>query len=98
VASGEPAARVVVRRLGGGDGELSFIWWTEGASAQPDVDYAELGQRVDRIPSGADQVTLFVPIISIPRRDRPSHFYVALAAAGNGSAAERAAVTIDRGE
>jgi serine/threonine protein kinase len=98
VASGEPAARVVVRRLGGGDGELSFIWWTEGGSAQPDVDYAELGRRVDRIPSGADQVTLFVPIISIPRRDRPSHFYVALAATGNGSAAERAAVTIDRGE
>jgi hypothetical protein len=98
VAAGEPAARVVVRRLGGGNGELSFIWWTEGASAQPDVDYAELGRRVDRIPSGADQVTLFVPIISMPRLDRPSRFYVALAAAGTGSAAERAAVTIDRGE
>jgi hypothetical protein len=111
VAAGEPAARIEVRRLGGGDGEMSFIWWTEEASARPDVDYAELGRRIEKIPSGADKITLFVPIISNPQRAQPSRFYVALdntgaAAAARAGSAEagivgpgtRAAVTIDRGE
>jgi hypothetical protein len=113
VAAGEPAARIVVRRIGSTDGELSFIWWTEAASAQPDVDYAELGRRVEKIPSGADKVTLFVPIISNPQRGQPSHFYVVLdntgpassaGAASPGGAASvvapdtRATVTVDRGE
>jgi hypothetical protein len=109
VAAGEPAARVVVRRVGSNGGETSFIWWTEAASARPDVDYAELGRRIERIPSGADKITLFVPIISNPRRDRPSSFYVALdntgPAGAGASAAEgvvapamRATVTIDRGD
>jgi len=104
VAAGEPAARLVVRRLGNTDGELSFIWWTEAASARPDIDYAELGRRVEKIPSGADRITLFVPIISNPQRGRPSRFYVALDDTGSAGAASivapetRAAVTIDRGE
>jgi len=107
VAAGEPAARIEVRRLGSSDGDMSFIWWTEAASARPDVDYAELGRRIETIPSGTDKLMLFVPIISNPERGRPSRFYVALdntgaAASGNspGSIAPdtRAAVTIDRGE
>jgi hypothetical protein len=104
VAAGDPAARIVVRRLGSTDGELSFIWWTEAASAQPDVDYAELGRRVEKIPSGADKITLFVPIISNPQRSQPSRFYVALDNTGPATSAgvvapdTRAAVTLDRGE
>jgi hypothetical protein len=104
VAAGEPAARLVVRRLGNTDGELSFIWWTEAASARPDIDYAELGRRVEKIPSGADKITLFVPIISNPQRGQPSRFYVALdntgpaASAGIVAPDTRAAVTLERGE
>ena len=110
VAAGEPAARITVRRVGSTEGELSFIWWTEAGSARPDVDYAELGRRVEKIPSGADKITLFVPIISNPQRDRPSRFYVALDNSGPARSADsagaaaiaatdtRAAVTIDRGE
>jgi Protein kinase domain len=98
VADGEPAARVVVRRIGSTDRDVSFTWWTEGASARPDVDYAPLGRRVETIPSGSDKITVFVPIISNPQRTRPSQFYVALGS-GSSSAAEppsaRATVTID---
>jgi hypothetical protein len=98
VAGGEPAARVVVRRLGSADRDVSFTWWTEAASAQPDVDYAPLGRRVETIPSGSDTITVFVPIISNPQRTRPSQFYVALGS-GSSSDAEpqstRATVTID---
>jgi hypothetical protein len=98
VAGGEPAARVVVRRLGSADRDVSFTWWTEAASALPDVDYAPLGRRVETIPSGSDKITVFVPIISNPQRTRPSQFYVALGS-GSSSGAEapsaRASVTID---
>ncbi|MFI4865655.1 MAG: protein kinase [Steroidobacterales bacterium] len=97
VVAGEPAARIVVRRLGSTAGNVSFIWWTEGASAQPDVDYAALGKRVERMPSGTDKVTVYVPIISNPQRTRPSQFFVALgdaSAAGGTPPSDRAIVTI----
>ena len=97
VVGGDPAARIVVRRLGSTAGDVSFIWWTEGASAQPDVDYAALGKRVERMPSGTDKITVYVPIISNPQRTRPSQFFVALgdaSAAGGTPPSDRAIVTI----
>jgi serine/threonine protein kinase len=100
VSGSEPAARIVVQRLGSSDGDISFSWWTEGASAQPDVDYASLGRRIERIPSGTDKITVYVPIISNPQRSRLSQFYVALSEAGAAATpapAARATVTIDRG-
>ena len=100
VSGSDPAARIVVQRHGSTDGELTFSWWTEGASAQPDVDYASLGRRIERIPSGTDKITVYVPIISNPQRSRLSQFYVALSEAGSAAMsapAARATVTIDRG-
>jgi serine/threonine protein kinase len=97
VVAGDPAARIVVRRLGSTAGDVSFIWWTEGASAQPDVDYAALGKRVERMPSGTDKITVYVPIISNPQRTRASQFFVALgdaSAAGGTPPSDRAVVTI----
>jgi len=100
VSGSEPAARIVVRRLGSTDGDISFSWWTEAASAQPDVDYASLGRRIERIPSGAEKITVYVPIISNPQRSRLSQFHVVLGApnsAGAAAPSARATVTIDRG-
>jgi len=101
VSGSEPAARIVVRRLGSIDGDISFRWWTEGASAQPDVDYASLGRRIERIPGGTDKITVYVPIISNPQRSRLSQFYVALGepdSARTTAPSARATVTIDRGD
>lgn len=100
VSGNDPAARIVVRRLGGTDGDISFSWWTEGASAQPDVDYASLGRRIERIPAGADKITVYVPIISNPQRSPLSQFYVVLGgpdASGAAAPNARAPVSIDRG-
>lgn len=104
VAAGDPAARIVIQRVGDTHGELSFLWWTESASAEPDVDYAALGVRTERMASGQDKLTVFVPIISNPLRTRPTQFRVALADAashrGDGSAtapSTRATVTIQGG-
>lgn len=78
VSGSAAAARIVVTRVGNTHGEVPFVWWTEAASAKPDVDYAPLGRRVELIPRGRHNVTIFVPIISNPLRQRPTQFYVAL--------------------
>jgi hypothetical protein len=96
----EPAARIVVRRSGGTDGDVNFVWWTEEASAKADVDYASLGRRIERIPSGSDRITVYVPIISTPQRHEITQFYVSLGEPGSlhsSGAGTRSLVTIDHG-
>ncbi|HET6197480.1 MAG TPA: Calx-beta domain-containing protein [Acetobacteraceae bacterium] len=98
VSGNAPAARIVVRRVGSTTDDVPFVWWTEAASAKPDVDYAPLGRRVELIPKGRHTVTIFVPIISNPLRQQPTEFYVALGELPDsgeaGRPSERATVTI----
>jgi hypothetical protein len=96
----EPAARIVIRRNGSTDGDLSFVWWTEEGSAKADEDYASLGRRIERIPSGSDRITVYVPIISTPLRHEITQFYVALGEPGSPHSSgqgTRSVVTIDHG-
>jgi hypothetical protein len=102
VSVGDPAARIVVQRLGNPDGELSFVWWTEAASAEPDVDYASLGARTEHMASGQDKMTVYIPIISNPLRTQTTQFHVALVDGSShrldGNAqSTRATVTIQGG-
>jgi hypothetical protein len=101
VSDTAPAARVVVRRAGSSDrDDVRFVWWTVEDSAKADEDYAPLGVRTEVLPSGADDVTIYIPIISNPLRHQTASFYVALGAAGTQQSAaptERATVTIERG-
>lgn len=100
VGGTEPAARIVIRRNGNTDGDVNFVWWTEEASAKADVDYASLGRRIERIPSGSDKITVYVPIISAPLRHEITQFYVALGEPGSlhsNGPGTRSLVTIDHG-
>ncbi|MGH8143111.1 MAG: Calx-beta domain-containing protein, partial [Steroidobacteraceae bacterium] len=95
-----PAARVVVRRTGSADNDIRFVWWTMEDSAKADVDFAPLGVRTEVIPRGADNITIYIPIISNPLRHQTATFFVALGAPGTGQSdtpAQRASVTIERG-
>ena len=97
VSGSAPAARIVVSRVGSTRDEVLFVWWTEAASAKPDVDYAPLGRRLELIPRGKHNITIFVPIISNPLRQQPTQFYVAageLRASGQVGTPSRATVTI----
>jgi hypothetical protein len=104
VADGEPAARIVIQRVGDTRAELSFVWWTEPESAQPDVDYASLGHRIEHMDSGQDKLTVYVPIISSSAHAHSTQFQVAVSTLGGdrqqtdtASASAHATVTIDRG-
>src|SRR5262249_37536194 len=90
-----PAARIVVERVGDSRGDVPFVWWTEEASAKPDVDYAPLG-RAELIPNGARTVTIFVPIISNPLRQQSTQFYVALSQQRSGERTQVSARTTVR--
>jgi hypothetical protein len=59
-----PAARIVVRRTGGTQGDVGFSWWTENGSARAGDDYISLGTKQMLIPDGEDSVTLFVPLVA----------------------------------
>jgi len=100
VPAAEPAARIVIQRRGNTQGEVNFIWWTEGGSAAPDVYYASLGARTEHLASGQERMTVYVPIISSPLRHKSTQFQVVLADAtshrANGGAQDvRATVTIE---
>jgi len=106
VTDGEPAARIVVRRAGNTQGDISFVWWTEADTAEPDVDYSSFGRRTEHMASGQDRITVYVPIISNPMRQESTQFHVALGPSGDSralaesavpGASTRATVTIDRG-
>jgi len=85
---------------GSTDGDINFVWWTEESSAKADVDYASLGRRIERIPSGTDKITVYVPIMSTPLRHEITQFYVALGQPGSlhsEGTGTRSLVTIDHG-
>jgi hypothetical protein len=103
VADGEPAARIVIQRVGDARAELSFVWWTEPESAQPDVDYASLGHRIEHMDGGQDKLTVYVPIISSSAHAHSTQFQVVVSNLGgdheqSDTASAHATVTIDRGD
>ena len=85
VLPGESAAHIVVRRHGNLQGDVSFVWWTQGSSATPDRDYVDWGRRAEQIPSGRSSITLLVPVVSDATRTESRVFYVSIGEAG-GSA------------
>jgi serine/threonine protein kinase len=102
VGPGDPAARIIIQREVGSEGDLNFIWWTEGGTAEPDVDYAPLGARTERLVNGQDKLTVYVPIISNPQRTPGAQFRVALVDAAShrgegGAPSAHATVTIEGG-
>ena len=85
VLPGEPAAHVIVRRRGSLQGDVSFVWSTEGASAQPERDFIASGPRAQQIPAGVSSVTLLVPIVSDGTRTESRVFYVSIGEPGGGA-------------
>jgi hypothetical protein len=85
VLPGQTAARIEVRRRGSLDADVSFVWWTEAASAKADRDFISWGRRSEQIPAGRDSATLLVPIVSDATRHDSRVFYVIIGEPG-GSA------------
>lgn len=83
--SGEPFARVQVRRRDNLQAPVSFKWWTETGSAQANRDFLGIEPRLEWIPAGAGGVELRVPLLVDPTRTQSRNFYVKIEGAGSSN-------------
>jgi hypothetical protein len=84
VRENEVAARVVIRRTGDTRGAASIAWWTGNGTAVADVDYADLGARVERFEPGEQSRTVYVPLTNDSIAEPTKSFDVHI---GSGEAA-----------
>jgi len=60
----------------------SFTWWTEPASAKPDVDYVPEAAAIQTFPGGYRTMRLYVRLLPQSLRSQRSYFYIAIAQSG----------------
>jgi serine/threonine protein kinase len=60
----------------------SFTWWTEPATAKPDVDYVPEAVAIQTFPAGYRTAHLYVRLLPQPLRSQRSYFYIAIAQPG----------------
>jgi serine/threonine protein kinase len=62
--------------------DSSFTWWTEPATAKPDVDYVPESVAIQTFPSGFLATRLYVRLLPQSLRSQRSYFYIAIAQPG----------------
>jgi hypothetical protein len=96
IRSGENFAEIRVHRSSQQlRGDTAFVWWTEGASAKPGIDYVQQGKVTQLIPRGKNSTSFFIKLLPTASRSQDEMFYIAIAEARSGAApvrVERAAV------
>ncbi len=75
-------AEVRLRRSGLQKGG-SFTWWTEPATAKPNVDYVPEAGGVQNFPSTYRSTRLYVKLLPQPLRSYRAYFYVAISQPGH---------------
>jgi serine/threonine protein kinase len=60
----------------------TFTWWTEPATAKPDVDYKPQAAAIQSFPAGYRATRLYVKLLPRPLRSQRSYFYIAIAKLG----------------
>jgi eukaryotic-like serine/threonine-protein kinase len=60
----------------------SFTWWTEPATAKPDVDYVPEAVAIQTFPDGYHTARLYVRLVPQSLRSQRAYFYIAIAQPG----------------
>jgi serine/threonine protein kinase len=60
----------------------SFTWWTEPATAKPDLDYVPQAVAIQTFPDGYRAARLYVRLLPQSLRSKRSYFYIAIAQPG----------------
>ena len=79
-------ARLRVSRRGSLARPLDVRWWTEPAEAAADEDYAEFGQRTERLNAGQASASILIPIVADAVHESTETFTVAIAVDGDEAA------------
>ncbi len=64
----------------------SFTWWTEPATAKPDVDYVPEAVAIQTFPAGFRTTRLYVRLLPQSLRSQRSYFYIVIAEPGRHQA------------
>jgi hypothetical protein len=72
-------AEVRIRRPVSASGEGPFVWWTEGATAKPGVDYVNQSKATQSFPAGRNSTSVFVKLLPRPTGNAAGVFYIAVA-------------------
>ena len=67
----------------------SFAWWTEPATARPDVDYVHQAKAMQTFPSEGRSTRFYVKLLPESGRTQRDYFYVAIAQPGHGRAFDK---------
>jgi serine/threonine protein kinase len=67
----------------------SFTWWTEPATAKPNVDYVPEAVAIQTFPDGYRTTRLYVRLLPQSLRSQRAYFYVAIAETGPHQAQTR---------
>jgi serine/threonine protein kinase len=62
----------------------SFAWWTEPATARPDVDYVHQAKAIQTFPPDRRSTRFYVKLLPDSERSQRDYFYVAIAQPGRG--------------
>jgi hypothetical protein len=89
IGEGETVARLMVRRQSGTDGEVSFRWRTEGASARADEDFVPFADTTEPLAAGQTAAVIYVPIVSDAVKEFTEHFVVEIRDAQSGASLGR---------
>jgi serine/threonine protein kinase len=85
IRSGEHFAEIRVHRTSRLRTDTPFVWWTEGASAKPGIDYVHQGKVTQSFPKGKNSTSFFIKLVPEASRAQTEVFYIAVAEAGLGT-------------
>jgi serine/threonine protein kinase len=80
------ALAVQITRQGDVSSAASVEWRTIADSAEPDVDYGDVGRRLLHFAAGDENKTIFIPIVSDAIAERTEYFRIALRQPGDDAA------------
>jgi hypothetical protein len=84
VNEGEGSVRLTVRRSGSTRNAVSFTWALRGNSATPGDDFAAIGPGIERIPAGARDASITIPLVDDAEKETTELFLVELMVDGEG--------------
>ena len=82
-------AEIHVRRAFGPGSDTSFAWWTEPASALPDIDFVPQARTIQLLSKRSRTATLFIKLVPTVSRKHPALFYVVIGEPANGTSLGR---------
>jgi hypothetical protein len=76
-------AEIRIRRPAKVSGNVPFVWWTEGASAKPGIDFVNQSKVIQSFPAGKNSTSVFVKLLPRPSGMSSGVFYIAVAERGD---------------